>query len=264
MESYKEEFDGQRAKLYEEALEEYPLARAMDLEIMYAYLNPQINEKILGLGEGNGYFCNSIASSIGQNGEYLITDPSKDQLENLSRRVKYSQVKIEVSKAENIVIKENFFDKVWSFGAFHHIGNQTEALKRVYKSLKKGGVMVICDVFQGSLLARHFDSIVARYCITGHEVKFLSEEFTKTLCFLAGFEENNVKIIELPIKWRFDSEEDLGKFIYKLHGMTLVPGSKKQIIKKVINGAKKILGVVYVGKSIELNWPMKIILAKKS
>jgi arsenite methyltransferase len=122
---------------------------------------------------------------------------------------------------------------------------------------------VICDVFQGSKLAKHFDCQVARYCLTGHEVKFLSEEFALTLCYHGGFDASKTQIVDLPQKWVFDSDEDLGKFIYKLHAMTLIPGNEDQKIAQTIDGCKKILGVDHRNGKVYLNWPMKAIVAEK-
>lgn len=257
------EFNGLRAKLYEEAISTFPDARTEDIQIMYKLLEPKIGDKILGFGEGNGYFCKSIADSIEIKGEYLITDPSKDQLDNLVKRVNLPQITTQVSGAEELNIPKNYFDKAWSFGAYHHCPNQTEAMKRIYSGLKTGGKLVICDVFQGSELAEHFDNIVAKYCITGHEVKFLSDDFAKTLCYIAGFKEDKVTIKTINQKWKFDSEKDLGKFIYKLHALTLLQGTEEQKITQTINSCKEILGVEYNNGKYELNWPMKALIAEK-
>jgi len=251
------EFDGLRAKLYEEALQDFPSAREEDIKVMEKYLNPKEGEKILGLGEGNGLFCPSIAKAIGKEGRYVVTDPSKDQLDNLRNR--NSNIEIIQAGAEEICIP-NTFDKIWSFGGFHHCPNQTEAMQNVYSSLKTGGYAVICDVFQGTKLSEHFDAQVARYCETGHEVKFMSEPFARTIAYLAGFKD--VQIVGLPIKWKFDSEKDLGEFIYKLHAMTKLPGSIEEKIQKTLEGCKKILGVEKETQYL-LNWPMKALIAKK-
>jgi len=259
----KVEFDGVRAKLYEKAMSEYPLSRVMDIETMYKYLNPKINNKILGIGEGNGYFCNSIASSIGANGIYFITDPSKDQLINIKKKLNYPQIKIEVMGADELDVPKNFFDKVWSFGAFHHCKNKIAAMKNVFRALKPGGIAVICDVFFGSKLANHFDIQVAKYCITGHDVEFMTDESAKKLCADAGFILKNIIIKNLPQKWIFNSEYELGDFIYKLHAMTKIHGKEDDKIKEVIRGCKEILGVEKVGNHYELNWPMKVLIAKK-
>jgi ubiquinone/menaquinone biosynthesis C-methylase UbiE len=257
------EFDGERAKLYEEAISKFPSSRIKDINVMHKLLNPHRGEFIIGFGEGNGYFSEAIAKKIGKEGKYLILDPSKDQLNNLKKRINLPQIKIKVIGAENLESNQIKYDKLWSFGAFHHCMNQTLVMKRIYNSLKKGGQAIICDVFQGSKLAKHFDKQVARYCITGHEVKFLSEDFAKTLCLLAGFKEKNIQIKNLFQKWIFKSEKDLGEFIYKLHAMTLLPGNEKQKIIQVINECKKILGIKYKDKKYFLNWPMKALIIKK-
>lgn len=257
------EFDGIRARMYEEALEEYPVARELDIKAMKKLLKPEKGEKILGFGEGNGYFCKTIAESVGSEGEYCISDPSEDQLKNLKKKLNLPQIKILVAGAEDLKVEKNYFDKVWSFGAFHHCMSKSKAMRNVYDSLKFGGKAVVCDVFQGSELAKHFDVQVAKYCITGHEVEFMSEEFAKKICLDVGFKLENIEIIDLPQKWVFDSKYDLGKFIYKLHAMTKIPGNEDERIKEVIRGCEEILGIKKIKGKYALNWPMKCLIAKK-
>ncbi|HLC53518.1 MAG TPA: class I SAM-dependent methyltransferase [Candidatus Nanoarchaeia archaeon] len=131
--SRKAEFNRERAQLYEEALEEYPLARAMDIESMLQHLNPKSGEKILGVGEGNGYFCQAIVNAVGETGKYTVTDPSPYQLKSLKNRVNVSYLEVIAAGAEELPVRENFYDKVWTFGSFHHCPNQTEAMKRIYR-----------------------------------------------------------------------------------------------------------------------------------
>src|SRR3989338_1626883 len=255
-------FTGTRSSLYEEAIVQYPSARIMDVQAMTKHLNPQKNEKVLGIGEGNGFFALPILEAIGEKGYYLVIEPSPEQLANLARRVTSPNLETLTKGIEDFT-PTTYFDKAWYFGAFHHCPNQTQAMKNIYNALTKGGKMVICYVFQGSNLARHFDGPVARYCTSVHEVKFLSKEFAKSLCYLAGFDESKVRIVDLPQKWKFDSEKDLGDFVYKLHAMTLIPGNEQDKIEEVIKGCKEILGVKKVGNQYELNWPMKALIAEK-
>ena len=259
----KTEFMGTRARLYDEALAKYPFAREEDIQIMEKLLNPKKGEHILGFGEGNGFFCKAIAESIGKTGVYLVTDPSPDQLASLKSKINYSWVEIKELGAEELNVNARSFDKVWSFGALHHCQNQTLAMRQIYNALRYGGKAIICDVFQGSPLAKHFDTQVAKYCVTGHEVKFLSDEFAKSLCYLAGFDESKVKIVELNQKWRFESEKSLGEFVYKLHAMAKLTGNVKERIEKTLKGCRGILGINQVDELYELNWPMKAIIAEK-
>lgn len=257
------EFIGLRSKLFTEALTEYPYARKEDIEVMYKYLSPQPGEYILGFGEGNGYFCQAIAEAVGSQGSYLITDPSQDQLDSLLNQVLPPQVQVQTIGAEGLEVPSELYEKVWSFGAFHHCPDQTSAMQRIYKALKPGGKAVICDVFQGTSLARHFDVQAGRYCETGHEVKFLSEDFARTLCFLAGFEDEKVNIIDLPQKWYFGSEYDIGVFVYKIYAMTKLPGTEQEKIMHTLNVCKEMLGIEHQDGWCILNWPMKAIVAQK-
>jgi len=257
------EFDA-RADRYELALANSPHARDMEFDVVDTHLDPRIRDRIIGIGEGNGKFSRYIAEAVGKEGFYFITDPSEYQLKNLRKRVKgLSQIGVEVASAEEINILPESFDKVWSFGAFHHVADQTEAMKRIYDSLKPNGKAVICDVFQGSDLARHFDAQVARYCLTGHEVKFLSDEFARSLCHLAGFQDEKVSLHDLPIEWEFDSKRDLGEFVYYLHAMTNLPGSVEDKIDAAYRGCQDILGVVEREDKYFLQWPLKALVAEK-
>ena len=258
------EYNDERAAMYETAMARYPLARAMDLDTMQKILAPAIGDVVLGIGEGNGYFCEPILKAIGRTGRYAVVDPSHHQLKNLKNRVDVSQLEVMAVGAHEIDFADGTFDKIWSFGAFHHCDLQEEAMKRMYRSLKVGGKAVICDVFQGSVLADHFDEQVARYCNTGHNVKFMSDRMAKSLAYRAGFKEENVDIVELPQKWYFDSEEDVGRFIYGLHAMTGIKGiTESEKIEAVYGGCARILGVTMENSKYALNWPMKALVVKK-
>ena len=259
------EFAGLRAQLFREALAEYPNARRDDYYLMHRYLDPQPGDRVLGFGEGSGYFCGAIAKAVGPTGRYLITDPSPELMCSLPASVEQlPQVKVTISPVEELDIEAESFDKAWACGAFHHSPNQTEALKRVHKALTPGGRLVLFDVFQGTPLARHFDDCVARYCATGHEVKFMSEEFARALCFLAGFSDANVEIVDIPHRLCFASELDMGKFIYKMHAMTLFPGTLEERIQETVKGVKRHLTVDREGELYVLHFDQKAIIARKT
>ncbi|HEY6729264.1 MAG TPA: methyltransferase domain-containing protein [Polyangiaceae bacterium] len=258
------EFAGLRAQLFREALAEYPNARRDDYYLMRKYLDPQPGDRVLGFGEGSGYFCGTIAKAVGPTGRYLITDPSPELVCSLPESVeRLPQVQVTISPVEQLDIDAESFDKAWACGAFHHCPNQTEAFKRVYQVLRPGGRLVLFDVFQGTPLARHFDDCVARYCVTGHEVKFMSEEFARALCFLAGFPDANVEIVDVPHRLCFATEWDMGKFVYKMHAMTLFPGTLEERIQATVNGVKRHLTVERDGDGYVLHFDQKGIIARK-
>jgi hypothetical protein len=45
--------------------------------------------------------------------------------------------------------------------------------------------------------------------------------------------------------------------------MTKIPGKKDDKIKEVVRGCREILGIKKTDGHYELNWPMKVLIAKK-
>jgi len=258
------EFAGARSQLFKEAIVEYPHARRDDIALMMQHLDPRPGEHILGFGEGNGFFCRAIADAVGPTGKYVITDPSPEQLEGLAHdMLMLPQVHMMVMPAEGLELQPASLHKVWACGAFHHCPDQTLAMKRIYRSLKVGGKAVIFDVFQGTPLARHFDAFTARYCVTGHEVKFLSDEFAETLCLLAGFGQQNVKIVDIPHRFVFDSMLDIGRFVYKLHALTSIGGTEDHRAERTLESVRRYLPIDHEDGRYVLHWPQKAIIAVK-
>ena len=256
----KREFSGARSRLYKEALKEFPKAREQDIEIMKKYLNPKGGERILEIGAGSGFFSKYIADLIGERGRLIASDPSLEQLEEIAklRRKNIDVIRHIQFGSKDVNLKKDKVDAVWSFGAMHHSQNKQGYMEMIKKILKENGRVVICDVFTGSKLAKHFDDRVAKYCVTGHEVAFWTREFAETICFLNGFEKP--KFYDLNIKWKFKEKQDIGRFLYKLHAMT------KTSEKEVLKGAEKILGIRKNKKSglYELNWPMTLFITRKT
>jgi arsenite methyltransferase len=244
--------------LYKDLMKEFPNAREEESAFALRYLNLRKGEKILEVGAGTGFFTIPISEII-EDGLLIATDPSSEQLESI---IQYNKKNIRVILAGSDCLpfdqkefEENSFDAIWSGASFHHVEDKTQAFLDFYRLLKKGGRLVIMDVFSGTALAKHFDQEVAKYCISGHEVSFLNEDFADTLCFLAGFQPP--KIIHETIRWKFDSMKDLGIFIYKIHGMT------KTTPEKCAKRAEEILGVEYKDGQYYLNWPLSILITYK-
>jgi len=258
------EFTGSRAQLFAEALAQYPNARRDDFGLMHRHLAPRAGEHVLGFGEGSGYFCRKIAEAVGPSGRYVITDPSPELLCNIPQAVfNLPQVFTQIAPVEQLAFPPESFDKAWTCGSFHHCPDQTRAIAQIYRFLKPGGRMVIFDIFQGTPLSRHFDSCVARYCVTGHEVKFLSKEFVMTLCFLAGFDERKVDIVNVPHRLCFDSEWDMGRFIYKMHALTRMRGTEKQCIARTIKSLKEHLVIEREDEKYVLHFDQMGVIAIK-
>jgi arsenite methyltransferase len=247
------EFSGVRSRLYRECLREFPHARDQDILLMKKYLAPKPSETILELGAGSGFFSRVLADTL-VHGKLIVSDPSPDQLADIKDLRKRNVILIEAG-ADKLNLPAGSVDAVWSFGAMHHCKDKSRAFAKCSKVLKRGGRLVIGDVFSDTKLAHHFDTYVARYSVTGHEVSFWSDAYARSLCALHGFE--IPKIIPVNIYWTFDSKKDLGVFLYKLHAMT------KSSPEACLKSAERILGVTRRNKKYLLHWPMKLIITKK-
>ncbi|MFH1649843.1 MAG: methyltransferase domain-containing protein [Candidatus Woesearchaeota archaeon] len=260
------EFSKVRSALYERALRSYPDARSEDIEMMKKYLNPAPGERILGIGEGNGFFVPAILESLNGKGEYVVTDPSEYQLQNLEKSIKANNLVIRKCTAEDSkrMLELGSFDKIWSFGAFHHCPSQAVAFENMYATLKEGGLLVLGDVWRNTPLSEHFDGPVTRYCCTGHDVHFLGDTYARTIAQKAGF--STVEIVDLPIRWRFKTRRDVGIFIYDLLAMTNMERECTDVeerYEKVIRGCEQYLGIETKVSGVYLNWPMKAMVARK-
>lgn len=245
------EFIGIRSKLYKECLEEFPHARDEEINAIKKYLNPKSNETILEVGAGSG-LLSEVLSEVLKNGKLIVSDPSAEQLQAIKNK---PNIQIVNESVDNLSLEDKTIDAVCSLGAMHHCFNKTKAFQNFARILKPDGRLVIADVFNGSSLAKHFDVQVAKYCITGHEVAFWTDEFAESLCFLAGFEKP--KISQLNIRWKFSSKEDVGIFLYKIHAMT------KTTPAECLRGAEEILGIIKKDNQYYLGWPLKVIITKK-
>ncbi|MDP4039836.1 MAG: class I SAM-dependent methyltransferase [Candidatus Pacearchaeota archaeon] len=245
------EFSGVRANLYKESLREFPHARDEDIEVMKKYLAPKDNEVVLEIGAGSGFFSGILSDMVKQ---LTVSDPSNEQLEEV-KDLNKDNIKLVEAGADTLNLEKETADAIWSFGAMHHCFNKTKAFQNFARILKRDGRLVIADVWHGSKLAQHFDDKVAKFCATGHEVAFWTDEFAESLCFLAGLE--TPKIHDLNIQWKFKTKAEIGTFLYKIHAMT------KTTPQECLKGAEEILGIEKKDEMYCLNWPMKVMISKK-
>jgi SAM-dependent methyltransferase len=245
------EFNWVRSELYKKALEQYPQARKSDIKIMENFLTPKKDQTILEVWAGSWFFSGSIADRCKK---LFVSDPSADQLEEV-RKLDKTNVDMIEWWAEEINLPENSVDVIRSFGAMHHCLNKIQAFKNFQKILRPWWRLVIVDVLSWSDLAKHFDNKVAKYCISWHEVAFLSKEYFDSLCFSVGLK--NISTKDLDIKWEFKREEDIGDFLYKLHAMT------KTSIEECLQWAKDILWVTSNALLYCLNRPLTVFIAEK-
>ncbi|MGF1756989.1 class I SAM-dependent methyltransferase [Photobacterium sagamiensis] len=250
------EFGEVRSKSYQSAISQFPGVWDEDMQIMHQYLSPKEGDVVAELGAGSGFFSFAILDGVKNSGQLHVIDPSKAQLAPLFA-VDAQNLTISCTTAEDAAFtSDTSFDLIWSRGAFHHVADKTAVMSKLSRHSKPGSKCIIFDIFSGSTTAKFFDDFVAKACTTGHEVSFLSKEFAKSLCLNSGW--GAPELIDIPLKWKFKTESDIGKFIGLL--LSNKPGVS---VDDTLKNAKEILGIEKHADGVYLNWPMTLMIAEK-
>lgn len=246
------EFSEVRSSRYNGALTAYPDAWRHDVEDMLREVRPSAGQTIVDLGGGTGYFSTIMADAVGADGEVIIVDPSLSQTSAVPQGI-YGNIKVLVQDAAEINLGEfRKADIIWSRGAFHHVIGKDRAFERFKRIAARGCRLIIADVFQGQRTAHFFDDFVAKTCVTGHEVAYLSSEFARTLCSATGWK--SPTITERTMLWRFDSREEMAKFL-----ITLFAAREGTTLDDCLRSVETHLEVTELAGAVYLHWPMTLL-----
>lgn len=238
----------ERAADYKFALDTFPNARQAERDIVLKLLQPEKTESVVDLASGNGYIAVAIAPHCRK---LYAVDASAKQLESLVRGTNI--VAVECGDSE-VPVGDGEVDAIYSVGGFHHMKDHHKLLKECHRVLKNRGKLLLCDVKEGSTVARHFDDRVARYCKTGHHRSWINPEYFASLCYTAGF--SIERTATENAEWIFDAENDIGIFLKYLHGMTCTTA-------EALEGAYAHLAIKFVDGKYRLEWPLFCGLAVK-
>ena len=101
-------------------------------------------KKVLEVGCGTGQL--SMFFSIGTNNEIVALDPTIESLRLANKFAVENNIKnVKLVNADifDEVLKENYFDFVWTNGVLHHTKNPKKAFEIIIKSLKNEGYILV-------------------------------------------------------------------------------------------------------------------------
>jgi len=119
----------------------YP-PRRNEAAIVFKFLNPKKNEKILDIGCGDGVWYNQLRK---RGIQVTGLDTSSYDLNKLKERAKSFDIesKIIEADAQNMPFEQNTFDKTYSISTFEHIKDDKKVFREVARVLKPQGLLVI-------------------------------------------------------------------------------------------------------------------------
>ncbi len=106
-------------------------------------LDPQIGDKILEVGCGDGFYLH-LLSGLGMKLDLTGVDVDKPALESAKRNLEGKKIKlIEADLMKKLPFKNNHFNKVIMSEVAEHLPNDVKGLVEVSRVLKRGGILVV-------------------------------------------------------------------------------------------------------------------------
>lgn len=145
------------------------LAQRKEIGAMLA-LKP--GESVLDVGCGPGLMLEEMAGVVGSRGSAVGIDPSEAMLALARGRLsKVPTASVQVGTAEELPFADSSFDAVVLSQVLLYVEDVSKALKEVYRVLKPGGRVVICDTDWNNLVVNtadraRFDEIFKAVCST--------------------------------------------------------------------------------------------------
>ncbi|MCZ9886096.1 class I SAM-dependent methyltransferase [Brachyspira hyodysenteriae] len=129
------------------------------------YLKNIDYNKLLDIGSGTGYLINML-KKYKASAEFYGLDLSEEMI-NISKSKNIKDAEFILGSANKLPFNDNTFDIVTCIQSFHHYPYPDEAMKEVYRVLKKGGIYILSDTGVGGIAAWIDNNILFRIMKSG-------------------------------------------------------------------------------------------------
>ena len=110
----------------------------------------QPGERIIDIGSGPGFLCESMARQVGPNGSVTGVDVSQDLLDAARRRNTFSNLSYATGDAVNLGQPDAAFDAAITTQVFEYVQDCAAAIREMHRVLKPGGrALVVATDWDG-------------------------------------------------------------------------------------------------------------------
>ncbi len=197
------------------AMARFPDARAEERDALLELVSLKASQRVLDVQAAGGFLSDEIDRRLAQEITCVCIEPCEQLGQRLNPRFEWLRDSVE----HFCGVADSSIDVALGLAGLHHSESHRATVGEMYRVLKPGGELAICDVEVGSKIAAWLNDFVDRHNPSGHSGEFLQFGNTGNLLNEAGFTEVTEKKQKVP--WRFEREEDVSIFFKALFGLDL-------------------------------------------
>ena len=122
-----------------------PHATGDSLELMVEWAQPKPSDRILDVATGTGFTAFAFAARAGRVVATDLTANMLTQARRLAAERGLANLLFQLAEAEALPFHDGIFDIATCRLAPHHFGSVTRFLAEMYRVLRSGGKLVVCD-----------------------------------------------------------------------------------------------------------------------
>jgi 2-polyprenyl-3-methyl-5-hydroxy-6-metoxy-1,4-benzoquinol methylase len=194
-------------------MRDYPNARLAERDALMDMVTLAAGMTVVDIQAAGGFLSDGVYERLGGQVHCLCVEPTA----SLNRRLKpyYTLVEDPVDKIKSI--PSDHADVVLGLAGLHHSASKSRTVSESWRMLKPGGEFAVCDVIEGSPVARWLNEYVNRHNPAGHYGNFLKNGEATDLLRQAGFSRTRETVLDVP--WTFNGSHDAARFFKGLFGL---------------------------------------------
>ncbi len=244
---YSSIFD-KRGQSYHQAMMEQPSARIDEFNNIIKIANLSAGLKVFDIPSGGGYLnkfidCDVEVTQVETSKafyDFAISDSSVNHMHS--------------DDIANLLVSDNFIDRIISLAGLHHIKNRLPFYNEAYRVIKPSGLLCIADVAVNLNTDHFLNGFVDKNGSEGHKGLFINSHDIYQIKS-AGFVINKIEVIHYF--WYFENIEHMTDFIKKMFGIDQCSDAE------ILKGIQQHLGYEISNGQVKMAWSLQFIQAKK-